>query len=87
MTTKKLTPAQLEVSKGIDIFMFRHGIKSDYQLAKKGEMNTNTAGSIRDSGSLTTNTLLKLGMMVGYDEEEKTNLAIIIRVLRDFGVK
>lgn len=84
MNHKEMTPAQIEVSLGLDLFKHKHGITSDYHFAKVGGMNTNTTHSIRACGSITTNTLLKMGLMVGYDLEEKSNIGIILRVLKDF---
>lgn len=80
-----------EVSIGIDLFInknkIRHGLTTDYALEKKAGLCDNTIANLRRSGNCKLDTLYKLGCAVGFDIEEEDSKGVIIRVLKEMGVK
>lgn len=75
------TLMEAEISAGIDVFLAKHGMTTDYQLQKAAGLPDNTLASIRKSGSAKAKTFYKIGRAVGYGGKY---YSVINRVFKDF---
>ena len=76
---------ELDISKGIDLFIMKHGFTTDYQCEKACGLNDNSIRMIRKAGSVTLKTMYRLGRGVGYKARaNKSEIGIVCRVIKDF---
>ena len=72
---------EVEISAGIDKFLAKHGMTTDYQCQKACNLSAGNVAAIRRNGGLSVKTLYKLGAGVGY----KGNIAQVCnKALKDF---